>query len=132
MLDGNYTQRQDVTRKCALAAKRRGHQVFAVMADGQCASGPNTDKNFVKFGYSKTECSTMAVSNNVYILGYYNIDGRINEVLCFNLILKSHVNPSDPKSCKPVKSQQTTRQPNFNSKIKSRRNVKADSRLLHF
>ncbi|XP_078364951.1 uncharacterized protein LOC144649338 [Oculina patagonica] len=73
VLDGNYTQRQDVTRKCALAAKRRGHQVFAVMADGQCASGPNTDKNFVNFGYGKKQCSTMAVSNEVYIHGHETV-----------------------------------------------------------
>ncbi len=78
VLYDNYTSRQDVTRKCALAAKRRRHQVFAVMADGQCASGPNTDKNFVKFGYGKKQCSTMAVSNNVYIHGYENVDGKIS------------------------------------------------------
>ncbi|XP_078364950.1 uncharacterized protein LOC144649337 [Oculina patagonica] len=77
VLDGNYTQRQDVIRKCALAAKRRGHQVFVVMADGQCASGPNTDKNFVKFGYGKKQCSTMAVSNEVYIHGFDNVDAGL-------------------------------------------------------
>ena len=83
MLDGNYTTRQEAVRKCALAAKRRGNQVFAVMADGQCASGPDTDKNFVKFGYGKTECSKMATSNDVYILGYQDVNGMINGLLFF-------------------------------------------------
>ena len=78
VLDGNYTTRHDVIRKCALGATRRGNQVFAVMGDGQCASGPDTDKNFVKFGYGKSECSTMEASNDVYILGYKDIDGKIS------------------------------------------------------
>ena len=77
MLHGNYKTRQDPVRKCALAAKKRGHNVFAVMADGQCASGPNTDRNFVKSGYSKSECSIMAVNNSVYIVGYERAEGII-------------------------------------------------------
>ena len=76
MLDGNSTARKDATRKCALAAKRSGYKVFAVMADGRCASGSNTEKNFVKFGYGKNECSTMAVSNDVYVLGYKDAAGK--------------------------------------------------------
>ncbi|XP_078364962.1 uncharacterized protein LOC144649346 [Oculina patagonica] len=84
VLDGNYTQRQDVIRKCAFAAKRTGHKVFVVMADGQCASGPNPDmyKNFVKFGYSQFECATTLyyskiMTRNIYILGYHNIDDKL-------------------------------------------------------
>ena len=76
VLNGSFTTRKDATRKCALAAKRRGHKVFAVMADGQCASGPNTEENFVKFGYGVTECSAMAVSNDVYVLGYKDAAGK--------------------------------------------------------
>ena len=64
--------------------------MFAVMADGQCASGPDTDKNFVKFGYGKTECSKMAVSNDVYILGYQDVNGMSNGLLYFNLVLKKY------------------------------------------
>ena len=79
MLDGNYTTRKDATRKCALAAKRRGHKVFVVMADGQCASGPNTTKNFVKFGYGETECSLITYSNDVYIFGYQDVDGMVHQ-----------------------------------------------------
>ena len=94
MLDGNSTTRKDATRKCALAAKRRGHRVFAVMADGQCASGPNTTENFVKFGYGKNECSAMAVSNDVYVLGYQHVDGMIHDFLHFDLILKKCFNVS--------------------------------------
>ena len=85
MLDGNYTTRKDATRKCALAARRRGHGVFAVMADGQCASGPNTEENFVKFGYGNyDECSTMAAGNAVYIIWKRrsgNVDGKTNSFL---------------------------------------------------
>ena len=75
---------EDATRqaRCALAAARRGHNVFVVMADGQCASGPNTGRNFVKFGFTKHECSTMTASNVAYILGHkYSNDllkGKIN------------------------------------------------------
>ena len=77
VLDGNSTTRKDASRKCALAAKRRGHKVSVVMTDGQCASGPNTTKNFAKFGYGVTECSLMTVSNDVYIFGYQDVDGMI-------------------------------------------------------
>ena len=81
MLDGSFTQRKDVIRKCALAAKKRGHEVFAVMADGQCASGPNTTKNFAKFGHGKSECSKMAASNDVYSLGFWTVDGKTNNYI---------------------------------------------------
>ena len=78
VLDGNYTTRKDVIRKCALATKRRGNEVFAVMGDGQCASGPGTVKNFVKFGYGKKKCLTMAANNDVYSFGYDDVNGEIN------------------------------------------------------
>ena len=71
LLDGNYTTRNYAIERCGLVAKKRGHKVFVVMSDGQCASGPNIDSNFLKSGYSKSECSTMAaVNNGAYVLGY--------------------------------------------------------------
>ena len=70
VLDGEYTTRQDGVRKCALAAKKRLHKTFVVMADGQCRSGPNTLRNFVKFGYNRTKCLGTAMKNSVYLVGY--------------------------------------------------------------
>ena len=84
MLDGNYTTRQDGVRKCALAAKKRSHKVFVVMADGQCGSGPNTARNFLKFGYIKTVCSTMAVNNVVYNFGRESNQGTTNNDIAWD------------------------------------------------
>ena len=87
VLDGNYKTRRNPVRKCALAAKKRGHNIFVVMADGQCASGPNTDRNFIKFGYSKSECSAMAVNNVAYIVGYERAEGANISILILLSIL---------------------------------------------
>ena len=67
VLDGDYTTRQDAVRKCALAAKKREHEVYVVMSDGQCSSGADTAKKFAKFGHGETECSAMVDIHRVYI-----------------------------------------------------------------
>ena len=75
MLDGDYTTRQDATRKCALAAKKREHKVYVVMSNNQCSSGADTERSFAKFG--QTECSAME-ANNVYNYDYDSVDGMID------------------------------------------------------
>ena len=55
--------------KCALATWRRGHKAYVVTADGQCASGPDTHTNIVKFGYGLEECSTVPANNKAYLVG---------------------------------------------------------------
>ena len=79
VLDGDYTTRQDAARKCALAAAKRDHKVYAVMFDGQCSSGADTAKNFAKFGHGQTECSAMGANNKVYIFDHDSVDGMIEK-----------------------------------------------------
>ena len=55
--------------KCALATWRRGYKAYVVTADGQCASGPDTHTNIVKFGYGLEECSTVPANNKAYLVG---------------------------------------------------------------
>ena len=75
VLDGDYTIRQDAVRKCVLAAKKRGHKVIVVMANGQCSSGADTAKIFAKFGHGETGCSAMRDIHRVYNYDYGSIDG---------------------------------------------------------
>ena len=76
VLDGNYFPRENHIAKCALAANKRGHKVFVVMADWQCAS----DGLFRNFGQCSR--SLMVDENRMYVLGnpYYieNFRGNIN------------------------------------------------------
>ena len=63
VLDGNYFPRENHIAKCALAAHKRGHKVFVVMADGQCASD-GLFRNFVQCGHS-----ALVARNRMYVLG---------------------------------------------------------------
>ncbi|XP_066027384.1 uncharacterized protein [Pocillopora verrucosa] len=66
----NLSQQEDrFNVKCALATWRRGYKAYVVTADGQCASGPDTHTNIVKFGYGLEECSTVPANNKAYLVG---------------------------------------------------------------
>ena len=53
LLKDSYSQRNDAIQKCALAAKVRGYQTFALQDGGMCLSGPNATETFDKFGKSQ-------------------------------------------------------------------------------
>lgn len=54
VLDGNYTLRTDAVDKCALAAMKRRHEVFAVHDGGQCLVGDSPyTPTFKKYGISQ-------------------------------------------------------------------------------
>nr|XP_039248870.1 uncharacterized protein LOC120326615 [Styela clava] len=51
-LRGNYKQRKNAVRKCALAASALGYKVFALQNGGSCSTGPNAHHTFSKYGPS--------------------------------------------------------------------------------
>ena len=71
VLDGSYRSRQNAIAKCAVAARKRGFQVFAVQHGGWCASSATAEKTFNKYGKSsdcKNDGEGGPWANNVYIL----------------------------------------------------------------
>ena len=53
LLKDSYAQRNDAILKCALAAKVRGYQTFALQDGGMCLTGPNATETFDKYGKSQ-------------------------------------------------------------------------------
>ena len=53
LLDGAYWLRANPTAKCAVAAIRRGYDMFAVQNSGWCAASKTAPKRFNKHGPSK-------------------------------------------------------------------------------
>ena len=74
VLDGNYKLRADAVGKCALAASKRGYNVFAAQDGGLCLVGDS----FNKYGISQ-DCKSDGKGGpeaiNVYIIG--GIQGKI-------------------------------------------------------
>ena len=52
VLDGAYSSRANAIKKCATAAKRAGHSMFAVQHGGWCASSADALHTFNKYGTS--------------------------------------------------------------------------------
>ena len=77
VLDGNYTLRTDAIGKCALAASKRGYDVFAVHDGGLCLVGDS----FNQYGISqdcKRDGKGGSGASHVYIIG--GIQGMIGWV----------------------------------------------------
>ena len=47
LLDGNWTTRVDVFKKCLNAARRRDSTVFAIKHGGECLSSPGNHLDFI-------------------------------------------------------------------------------------
>ena len=71
ILDGNYWTRRDPIAKCAVAAMRKGYNMFAVQNGGWCASSANAHDTYSKYGPS-TACAGDGEggpwANQVYVL----------------------------------------------------------------
>ena len=52
ILDGSYGSRRNPIAKCAVAAMRAGHSMFAVQAGGWCAASATAPQTFNKYGKS--------------------------------------------------------------------------------
>lgn len=70
VLDGNYRARQNAVEKCAIVARKRGFQMFAVQHHGQCLSSATAEETFDKYGKSN-DCSEEGKggpwANSVYV-----------------------------------------------------------------
>ena len=71
ILDGNYWTRRDPIAKCAVAAMRKGYNMFAVQNGGWCASSANARDTYRKYG-SSNACAGDGEggpwANHVYVL----------------------------------------------------------------
>ncbi len=71
ILDGSYGSRQNAIAKCAVAARKRGFQMFAVQNGGWCATSATAEKTFDKYGKSnacKVDGEGGPWANEVYII----------------------------------------------------------------
>lgn len=71
-MDGGYQSRQHAISKCAVAALRKGFQMFAVQDSGWCASSDTVENTFDKHGRGGAcadDGEGGAWANNVYLLG---------------------------------------------------------------
>ena len=79
ILDGNYTLRTDAIGKCALAAMKRGYEVFAVQDGGLCLVSGTISPTFNKYGISK-DCKSDGKGGSgaihVYVIG--GIQGMVH------------------------------------------------------
>ena len=53
LLEDSYSQRNDAIRKCALAARVRGYQTFALQDGGMCVGSLDANETFGKYGRSQ-------------------------------------------------------------------------------
>ena len=71
ILDGPYRDRKNAIEKCAVAARRRGFDIFAVQDGGWCASSELAGEIFRRYGKSNS-CQSDGkggpLANNVYYL----------------------------------------------------------------
>ena len=78
VLDGNYKLRADAIRKCALAAMKKGYEVFAVQDGGSCLVDTHPP-SFNAYGISqdcKSDGKGGSGAIHVYIFG--GIKGMIH------------------------------------------------------
>ena len=72
VLDGSYSSRKNPIAKCAVAAMRAGHSMFAVQNGGQCFGSATAPQTFDKYGKS-TACKLDGEggfwANQVYVIG---------------------------------------------------------------
>ena len=72
ILDGPFYSRANPVAKCAVAAMRAGHSMFAVQKGGWCSASATAPQTFDKYGKS-TACNAYGEggwwANQVYILG---------------------------------------------------------------
>jgi len=54
VLDGRYWRRKDAMHKCVEAAYRRGYDVIAIQARGQCFGSRDAEKTYKKYGPQRT------------------------------------------------------------------------------
>ena len=70
ILDGSYSTRENPIVKCAVAAMRAGHSMFAVQNGGWCAASATAPQTYKKYGNS-TACKADGKggpwANQVYV-----------------------------------------------------------------
>ena len=71
VLDGSYLSRKDPIAKCAVAALRKGYNMFAVQNGGHCQTSATAAKTFDKYGKStacKSDGEGGSWANQVYVI----------------------------------------------------------------
>ena len=71
ILDGSYPSRKDPIAKCAVAAMRKGYNMFAVQNGGWCAASATAPQTFDKYGKSvacKADGEGGGWANQVYVI----------------------------------------------------------------
>ena len=71
ILDGSYVSRKHAIAKCAMAAMRKGYNIFAVQDGGWCAASATAAQTLNKYGKS-TACRSDGEgggwANQVYVI----------------------------------------------------------------
>ncbi len=94
LLKDSHLQRNDSIQKCALAAKVRGYQTFALQDGGMCVGSPRAHKTFGKYGKSQ-DCKNDG-KGGPWANQVYNLIGTMEGTVILILIL--YVIHSDPNS----------------------------------
>ena len=71
ILDGSYGSCKNPIAKCAVAALRKGYNMFAVQNGGQCAASATAAQTFDKYGNSaacKADGEGGTWANQVYLI----------------------------------------------------------------
>ena len=71
ILDGSYVSRKHPIAKCAVAAMRKGYNIFAVQDGGWCAASATAAQTFDKYGKStacKGDGEGGGWANQVYVI----------------------------------------------------------------
>ena len=71
ILDGSYVSRKHPIAKCAVAAMRKGYNIFAVQNGGWCAASATAPQTFDKYGKStacKGDGEGGGWANQVYVI----------------------------------------------------------------
>ena len=79
VLDGDHGSRQDPIKKCYQAALTLGFQVFAIAANGMCASSPTSQQDYKKAGKATT-CNKNGTGGGLGVLDMaqmYEINGKL-------------------------------------------------------
>ncbi|XP_068703649.1 uncharacterized protein [Montipora foliosa] len=84
ILDGLYGARKNPIAKCAVAAMRRGHKIFAVQNGGECFSSRAVETTFDRYGGSAA-CGSDGEggkwANHVYLIKDFDPLGCFNDTL---------------------------------------------------
>lgn len=82
LLKGSFLTRTDAVEKCAEVTRSRGWKVFAVQDGGWCASSPNAQRTYNKYGTALNCVNGKGgmLANDVYIINGKKQRGAVSQI----------------------------------------------------